>query len=102
MLKRLIVVLALVLSGCASAGDSNPLIHRHEDKVGRKLHGEIKIGMTEAEVRQTWGEPDRIISKSVRGSDHVWVYKPHWKFENLLYFKDGVLIGGEPNPENLF
>lgn len=93
------------MSGCVFASDWSdyPLIHKRQElKVDQKLYEPIKIGMTEEEVRQRWGAPHRISEKNVNGSDYVWIYKPHWKFRNQLYFKDGVLIGGEPDPEEFF
>jgi len=102
MNKNFYLLLVLLLGGCASGWNTNAAIFNQGGEVKRNLYKKIKIGMTENEVRLNWGEPEQIVSKNVNGSDKVWIYKPHWKFKNLLYFKNGILIGGDPNPENIF
>ena len=60
------------------------------------LEGEIEIGMTKNEVTASIGEPYKILHKNRRSYDEVWVYVPHWKFEDKLYFKKGILVKTEP------
>lgn len=66
-----------------------------------RFKNRVHIGMTQEQVIANWGKPDERIKKSSGEYDEVWGYKPHWKIKNLLYFKNGVVIGGDPNPENL-
>jgi hypothetical protein len=66
-----------------------------------KCESKVRIGMTKTEVKSNWGEPDNIICETGKDYDEIWIYIPHWKFKNYLYFKDGILIKGNPNPEDL-
>ncbi|NTU50141.1 MAG: hypothetical protein HGA87_04525 [Desulfobulbaceae bacterium] len=54
----------------------------------------IKLGMSEAEVRENWGEPIKIIKGNGKQFDERWIYQPHWKCQRRLEFKDGILIYG--------
>lgn len=93
-----LAVFVLSLIGCGHvpvASSESGLI-----KEGR-FQGKLKIGMTREQVKAGWGMPDKIINKQGRDFDEIWIYVPHWKFKNYLYFKDGILIRGNPNPENL-
>ena len=62
----------------------------------------LKIGMTEEEVIKNWGIPAKTKVVTNKVHDKIWTYIPHWKFKNYLYFKNGILIGGDPDPEKLF
>jgi len=102
-MKRICLIFSfLFLFGCVSVLPSTsqqiPNDNILQDKVAK---GKIKIGMTNQEVRETWGNPDKIIKKQGKDFDEIWIYIPNWKFKNYLYFKDGVLIGGDPDPESL-
>ncbi len=86
------------LLGCSfiSASNSQNMLNKEE-----RFQGRIKMGMNREQVRSNWGEPDKIIKKQGKDFDEIWIYIPHWKFKNYLYFKNGVLIRGDPNPEDL-
>lgn len=65
------------------------------------MKGKINLGMSEEEVIEAWGKPIKIKVIKNQEYDEIWLYKPHWKFKNLLFFKEGTLIGGNPDPERL-
>lgn len=97
MRKVCIILLLFSLLGCSLVSASSP---QNVDKKER-FQGKVKMGMTREQVRATWGEPDKIIKKYGKDFDEIWIYIPHWKFKNYLYFRDGVLVRGDPNPEDL-
>jgi len=70
-------------------------------KKGERFQGKIKLGMTREQVRECWGTPDKIVQKQGEDFDEIWIYVPHWKFKNYLYFQQGILIRGNPNPEDV-
>ena len=98
MQKTYIIFFLLFLSGCSfvSTSSSQNVLNK-----GERFQGRIKMGMTREQVRANWGEPDKIIKKQEKDFDEIWIYIPNWKFKNYLYFRDGVLIRGNPNPEDL-
>ena len=98
MKKIYIIFVVLLLIGCSSAivSSSQTMINKEE-----RFQGRVKLGMTQDQVRASWGEPDKVIKKRGKDFDEIWIYVPNWKFKNYLYFKDGVLIRGDPNPEDL-
>lgn len=98
MNKKYIIFLLSLLLGCSSVSASN--LQNVQEKQER-FQGRIKMGMTKEQVIASWGEPDKIIKKHGEDFDEIWVYVPHWKFKNYLYFRDGILVRGDPNPENL-
>jgi len=96
-MKIRIIILMLLVTGCSSVSSSNV-----SDSFQTEIsYGKVTIGMTQEQVRKMWGDPRKITRKVGKDFDEVWVYVPHWKFKNYLYFKDGVLVRGNPNPENL-
>jgi len=92
----IVTILILSGSGCSSASYSSTSSVQEQ-----RFFNKIKIGMTCEQVRENWGTPDKIINKLAADFDEIWVYVPHWKFKNYLYFKKGILIKGNPNPESL-
>lgn len=98
MKKAYIIFFFLSLFGCSfvAAPNSQNMLKKEE-----RFQGRVKIGMTTEEVKENWGTPDKIIKKQGKDFDEIWIYIPHWKFKNYLYFRDGALIRGEPNPEDL-
>ncbi len=98
MKKMCMIFLLFFLLGCGSVSASNP---QNLSEKQERFQGRVKMGMTKEQVRATWGEPDKIIKKHGKDFDEIWVYVPHWKFKNYLYFRDGILVRGDPNPENL-
>ena len=71
----IILFLALILNGCQDWGTPMP-----EDILKNPLGTEtIKIGMTKAQVKNYWGDPDEINIKEDEkmwgGSRTEWVYK---------------------------
>ncbi len=92
------IIVLFILSGCSfcSSQSSHQSLAREE-----RFYGKVKLGMTKEQVVEKWGEPAKIIKKRGKDYDEIWVFIPHWKFRNYLYFKDGVLIRGDPNPETL-
>lgn len=70
----LIAILFLYLTGCADITPPTP-----EEIIKRPLGTDsVKIGMTKAEVKALWGEPDRINyvkdEKKWGGAREEWVY----------------------------
>ncbi len=61
---------------------------------GKRFQGEVELGMTREQVLESWGEPDKIVKKKGKDYDEIWIYIPHWKIKNYLYFKDGILKRG--------
>lgn len=61
----------------------------------------ITIGMSSEQVVKIWGRPRKIIKKNAKDFDEIWVYSPNWKFKNYLYFKNGILVKGQPAPGSL-
>ncbi len=96
--KIYIILLLFPLLGCSLVSASSPqnVLDKEE-----RFQGRVKIGMSVEQVRATWGKPDKIIKKHGKDFDEIWIYIPHWKFKNYLYFRDGILVRGDPNPENL-
>ena len=97
--KGIFILLSLsFLFGCSflPASDSSKVFIKEE-----RFRGQIKIGMRREQVKENWGTPDRIIKKKGNDFDEMWLFIPHWKFKNYLYFKEGVLIKGDPDPQNL-
>ncbi len=87
----------LLLTGCASSSNSQGTTAEQE-----RFTKKIKIGMTTEQVQENWGIPDKTIKKNGKNYDEVWIYVPHWKFKNYLYFRNNFLVGGEPNPESIY
>jgi len=99
MKQRLSILLSvIVLFGCVYVSKADQYGSNVQDN---GFQGKVKIGMTQEQVVEQWGEPDKIIKKQKKDYDEIWIYIPHWKFKNYLYFKNGVLIRGDPNPEDL-
>ena|SRR3990172_11947398 len=98
MKKLFIYFFLFVFAGCIYVPRTN-----QDDAItqGNKFKGKVEIGMTQQQVAEQWGEPDRILKKQGKDFDEIWIYIPHWKFKNFLYFRNGVLIRGDPNPEDL-
>ncbi len=92
------IILLFFLWGCShtSAPGSPSSLIKEE-----RFQGKVKMGMTREQVQENWGTPDKIIKKQGKDYDEIWIYIPNWKFKNYLYFRDGVLIRGDPDPENL-
>lgn len=72
-----------------------------ENAMSRKFQeyiqkGYIEIGMTKDDVRSSWGEPQKIKRKKTYDYDEIWIYTPNWKFQNKLYFENGILVKTEP------
>lgn len=97
MKKVCLILLLSSLLGCSLASASSPYVLDKEER----FQGKVKMGMTREQVRATWGEPNKIIKKQGKDFDEIWIYVPHWKFKNYLYFRDGILVRGDPNPEDL-
>lgn len=53
---------------------------------------EVRIGMSEACVRQAWGGPGSI-NKTItsRGTEEQWVYHNSYRY-NFLYMENGLLV----------
>ncbi len=98
MQKIYIIFFLLFLLGCTfvSASSSQNVSNKAE-----RFQGRIKMGMTREQVRANWGDSDKIIKRQGKCYAEIWIYIPHWKFKNYLYFRDGILIRGDPNPEDL-
>lgn len=96
--KSIYIVFMFFLLGCGPIPviSSQSFLGKEE-----RFQKRIRIGMTMEQVKTNWGVPDKIIRKQSQDFDEIWIYIPHWKFKNYLYFKDDVLIRGNPNPENL-
>jgi hypothetical protein len=97
-----VIVALLLVTGCASMA---PQARREEyvkthnvDTVTeqRIMEGKIAVGMTDDEVRASWGEP-RDINRTVTeyGVREQWVYGSYTYISDntYLYFEDGVLTG---------
>lgn len=100
MKSMYIVCIILVIfsaAGCIFVPKSNSQNVVQEER----FQGEVKIGMTKEQIRENWGEPDKIIKRQEKDYDEIWIYIPNWKFKNYLYFRKGILIKGDPDPENL-
>lgn len=101
MIKELwglcIILVVFSVAGCIFVPKSNS-----QDVVqGERFQWKVKVGMTTEQVRENWGKPDKIIKKQGKDYDEIWIYIPNWKFKNYLYFRKGILIKGDPEPENL-
>jgi len=96
MKKLYIIFLVFLLSGCVFVPrpDSQDLGMQHS-----RFQGKLRLGMTREQVKKNWGEPDKIIKKSGENFNEIWIYIPHWKLKNYLYFKDGILVDGLRNNE---
>jgi hypothetical protein len=72
-MKKLSVVL-LALSGCVSAADHAASLHptRQEALTVGAVQGQIRTGMTKAEVANVLGSPN-IVSKDLKGLE-AWIY----------------------------
>jgi hypothetical protein len=72
-MKKLGLVL-LALSGCMSAADHAASLHpaREEALTIGMVQGQIRTGMTKADVAQILGAPN-IVSKDLKGSE-AWIY----------------------------
>ena len=102
------MILLIFLWGCSTTiADNSGFVYSIPSPQEREKFkdfiekGYIELGMTKQEVRASWGEPKSIKQKKYNAYDEVWVYVPNWKFKNYLYFKNGILVGGDPNPEDL-
>ena len=92
MMKKIFILLSvIVLSGCVYVPRTN---QDDVNKQSNRFQGKVEIGMTQEQVVDQWGEPDKIIKKQKRDYDEIWIYIPHWKLKNYLYFQDGVLVRG--------
>ncbi|MDD3375051.1 MAG: hypothetical protein PHY73_04940 [Candidatus Omnitrophica bacterium] len=85
----------LILSSCAQI--YRPMMEPHY----MKKHGRVKIGMTKNQVIEQWGEPYQVRETNNEEFDEIWVYVPHWTAKHRLYFKNDIVIKGDPNPEDL-
>lgn len=72
-MKRLVMLIALLASGCMSAGEHRAAVQGEGDKltVGR-VQREIKVGMSGAEVARVLGSPNIVTTDEERRE--VWVY----------------------------
>ncbi len=72
-MKRLLILVALLVSGCMSAGEHRAAVQGDGEKltVG-KVQREIKVGMTGAEVARVLGSPNIVTTDEERRE--VWVY----------------------------
>jgi outer membrane protein assembly factor BamE (lipoprotein component of BamABCDE complex) len=72
-MKRWVILVALLASGCMSAGEHRAAVQGDGDKltVGR-VQREIKVGMTGAEVARVLGSPNIVTTDEERRE--VWVY----------------------------
>lgn len=95
--KTYLILFLLCLLGCNSIPNSSQNAQIKEER----FQGKVKIGMSREQVKENWGTPDQIIEKQGKDFDEIWIYIPHWKFKNYLYFRDGILVRGDPNPEDL-
>lgn len=93
-----IILFTLSFLGCSLS--STDYSHNVSIKQER-FQGKVKIGMNQDQVKENWGTPDKIIKKDGKDFDEIWIYIPNWKFKNYLYFKNGILVRGDPNPEEL-
>jgi hypothetical protein len=101
-LKKTIAKLVIILSLYGCGGTVPPYEPTKSSSQHFKNEDQIKIGMTQAQVVEKWGKPRKITKiKNGKEFDEIWIYVPNWKFKNYLYFKDGILIRGDPNPEDL-
>ena len=96
-MKTCLILFVLCLLGCNSIPANSQDTQINEER----FQGKVKIGMTREQVKENWGTPDQIIKKQGKDFDEIWIYIPHWKFKNYLYFENGVLIKGDPDPEDL-
>lgn len=73
MYKLAPAILAILLSGCMSAGEHRAAVQGEGDRltVG-KVQREIKVGMTGADVAQVLGSPNIVTTDEERRE--VWVY----------------------------
>ena len=97
MKKLCMLFLLLVFFGCSYTS----INQESSDVRADRFEGKVEIGMTKQQVENTWGKPDRIIKKQKKDFDEIWIYIPNWKFKNYLYFQKDILIGGDPDPEDL-
>ena len=72
-MKRLVILIALLTSGCMSAGEHRAAVQGEGDKltVGT-VQREIKVGMSGAEVARVLGAPNIVTTDEERRE--VWVY----------------------------
>jgi hypothetical protein len=98
MKKTCMILFFIFFAGCSfiSTSNSQNLLIKEV-----RFQGKVKIGMTREQVKENWGMPDSVIKKQGKDFDEIWIYVPHWKFKNYLYFRNGVLIKGDPDPEDL-
>ena len=61
------------------------------------LNGYIELGMSQEQIAVSIGPPIKRVIKRGKEFDEIWVYRPHWKFRNYLYFKDKILISTDPD-----
>ncbi|MBM3251719.1 MAG: DUF1090 domain-containing protein [Candidatus Omnitrophica bacterium] len=101
MKKICIIFSFLFLLGCGITSSSTSQHMQNRGIRQEEVKERIRIGMTQQEVKEAWGDPDKIIKKQGKDFDEIWIYIPNWKFKNYLYFKDRILIRGEPDPESL-
>jgi hypothetical protein len=96
--EKICMIFLLFLWGCSSVTTANSQNSFIKEE---RFQGKVKIGMTREQVKENWGTPDKIVKKQGKDYDEIWIYVPHWKFKNYLYFREGVLIRGDPDPEDL-
>ena len=68
--------------------------HTNTSRDSRNLirNGLVDSGMTQEEVRASWGQPDSIKALSPEDANEEWFYWDNWKFHRKVYFKDGIVV----------
>ncbi len=63
--------------------------------------GRVTKGMSREDVLASWGSPAKIKERNELEYDEVWVFHVHWTRKMEVFFRNGIVVGGDPDPDDL-